>query len=258
MSAQVSVRLFGTGTMTIDDREVPWPARSDVRKLLIYLLLCWPTDVNRNSIVADLWPDLKTSAAKSRLRRAIHRLNVEFGHYLPDERLLKSSRTSVTLNQQLDLSVDHADFIASVTTVDHMARSIATHQVSALVHAVEVARETLLRDYSQEWMATKRAEAMQLRQRALAALTNHFESRLDYGSAAHYALDLARTSPLSEMAYRRVVNHLIGQGAMHEAQSVLRELLERSEKEIGSEPSASVLENHVAGLASRMLRFDRV
>lgn len=101
----LSVKLFGTPSVSIDDRPVSLPYKK-AEGLLYYLLL--KRKVSRSEVIGLLWADVDSPTALKNLRHAIYSIRKE----LDCDLFAGGQRSMLELNPEIKIRCDAADFLA--------------------------------------------------------------------------------------------------------------------------------------------------
>src|SRR5262245_39402384 len=97
--AQLDIQVLGYPAVCFDGRPVALPLRKAMA-LLVYLAEAGPL-VGREALAALLWPEVDESAARSRLRRTLHKL-----HLAVCANAIRADRAALRLAPELQVSVD--------------------------------------------------------------------------------------------------------------------------------------------------------
>jgi DNA-binding SARP family transcriptional activator/pimeloyl-ACP methyl ester carboxylesterase len=223
--ALFSVRTFGFPEIRFDDR----PRRLALRKglaLLIYLAEA-KGPVGRDMVATMLWPESSEEVVRARLRRLLHRLQVELG-----DDVLATDRSTIQWSSAVDLQVDSQLF--------EQACDRGEFERACRLYLGDFLAGFSPGDCPQfdEWVFFRK-EA--LRGRAIQALERAVHEKNaagDYAAAAAHAGRLVALDPLSEVYSRHLIRNLLLAGDRATAERHLEALTQRLRDELDVAPEA--------------------
>jgi DNA-binding SARP family transcriptional activator len=216
--------------------------------LLAYLVLHRAAPQSRLAVASALWPDSPERRAQSSLRNLLHQLRQS----LPgaDSFLVATSQTIQWRNDgPFVLDVDQFE-----QALNEAERTVDPAGVrAALERAVALYTGDLLPGCYDEWMTPRRQQLRQTYTSALERLVQLLAQTLDYPTAIQVAWRLQQVDPLSEDAYRHLMELYTLAGNRAEALRCYALCVEVLDEELGVEPDASTQELYArirhAGLA---------
>ena len=225
LPGSISLSLTGCFELRVGGSRVPVP--HSVERLIAYLGLC-PTPVSRGRLAGVLWPETTQQRASNNLRTSLWRLHITQAHVVTASENRLSIAPDVAVDVRDLLSLSGRLIAAADPECRHSARVLASH--------VEV-----LPDWDDVWVVAERERFRLLR---LEALEGAATAMLDQGwssDALSMALDLVRSEPLRESAWRVVVRAHIAQGNLAEALRAYHRYRWMLEEELGVSPSPLML-----------------
>jgi DNA-binding SARP family transcriptional activator/pimeloyl-ACP methyl ester carboxylesterase len=223
---RVEFRLFGFPSARLEWRTVQLSLRKALA-LLAYLADSG-SPVGRDYMATLLWPEADLEAARSMLRRTLHKIHVTF-----DADLIGADRTSLSLSSSLTSHVDTHAFEAACTR-------------GRFDEAVQFYGGDFLEGLSiggcpafEEW-AFFRREA--LRSRLVQTLERLIEAKIearDHTAAIAYAARLVSLDPLSERAHRQLIGAHLAAGDRKAAERQLAACTRLLRMELGVSPSGT-------------------
>ncbi len=221
--ARLEVQLFGFPSLRLDGRGVDLTLRKGLG--LIAYLADARTPVGRDHMAGLLWPEADADAARSRLRRTLHKIRVIFA-----DDVIEADRTSLALAPSLGINVDVHAFEAACAAGE-------LNQALQL-YAGDFLQGLSLDDCTafEEW-AFFRREA--LRSRLVQALERLIERELAAGdarAAIAAATRLVGLDPLSESAQRHLINAYLRAGDRAAAERQYETCVRLLEAELGVAP----------------------
>lgn len=225
LSGDVALCLTGCFELRVGGSRVPVP--HSVERLLAYLGLC-PTPVSRGRLAGILWPDTTQQRASNNLRTSLWRLHITQADVVTASENRLSIAPDVAVDVRELLSLSGRLIAAADPECWNSARLLSSH--------VEV-----LPDWDDVWVIAERERFRLMR---LGALEGTATAMLDHGwssDALSLALDLVRSEPLRESAWRVVVRAHIAQGNLAEALHAYQSYRWILEEEVGVSPSHLML-----------------
>ncbi|HVK04573.1 MAG TPA: BTAD domain-containing putative transcriptional regulator, partial [Armatimonadaceae bacterium] len=193
----------------------------------------------RDEIIALLWPDAESGAARDRLSQALVWLRprleppgVERGHvHLADRRGVALATGRVTSDvAALDAALAEARRGGS-----------GAHARDALLRAVGLYRGDLLPAHYDDWVLAERRRLRDACLEALRLLTALYEADGDYERAAGFARRATAVDALDEGAHADLIRLLGASGQAAAALRQFRALTDLLARELGAAPSAATL-----------------
>jgi DNA-binding SARP family transcriptional activator len=199
------------------------------RALLAYLAVT-PGDVHpRERLAGLLWSERGDRQARDSLKQALMRLRrcLEAG----DGGALRADRQSVAL-ERAAVSVDVLAFERFIRdgTIESLAQAIAIYR-GDLLEGIAIHDQAF-----ENWLLVERQRLRQLLERALADLMAQALAANDPEQAADAARRLLLLDPLSEAAYRTLMQVHADQGQTAQALKLYETLRERLRRELGVLP----------------------
>lgn len=217
----IALSLTGCFELRVGGTRVPVP--HSVERLLAYLGLSG-TPVPRGRLAGILWPDTTQQRASNNLRTSLWRLHITQAHVVnaAGDRLSIHPDVAVDVRDLLSLS---GQLISAVgPDCRASARLLASH--------VEV-----LPDWDDVWVVAERERFRLLRLEALEGTASAMLEHGWAGDALVLGLDLVRSEPLRESAWRVVVRAHIAQGNLAEALRAFHSYRWMLKEEVGVSPS---------------------
>ncbi len=196
------VRLLGHFQLIYDDTPVTTIKGARLQALVAYLLLNRDRALLRQRVAATLWPESETRQARSNLRNKLDAMRKKFPafeDFLHDDERLQWRADMV-------FTLDVAEFEQALQRVEQAKRHhdpVAT--LAALKEAVALYTDDLLVKLHDDWVLAARQRLRNQFFSALEALITLLKGQHDYNVAVHYAHRLIRDNPLSEAAYRQLI-----------------------------------------------------
>ncbi|WP_159881543.1 AAA family ATPase [Paenibacillus puerhi] len=185
-------QLLGSLKITLDGEEQSEIPGKRAALLLAYLILAFDAPPSRRQVAFHFWPDSTEKQALSNLRKLLHDLRQSVPRI---DRYLKITHASISLNRELP-------FYSDVHEFEQAAQGTTVHE---LRRAEGLYRGELLSGFSDEWLAVKRDELVQLYLNALNKLVSILERQREYAAALFFAQKLLVQDLLREETYRTVM-----------------------------------------------------
>jgi DNA-binding SARP family transcriptional activator len=219
--ARVALTLTGGFELCVGGSHVPVP--HSVERLLAYLGLS-ATSVPRARLAGILWSETSQQRASNNLRTALWRLHVT------DAPVVTSSQDLLALAP--DVAVDVRDLLAL------SGRLIMSAGEECLGPARLLAsHEEVLPDWEDVWVVAERERFRLLRLEALEGAANAMLEQGRPSDALATALDVVRSEPLRENAWRVVVRVHLAQGNLADALRAYHGYRSMLQEELGVRPS---------------------
>jgi TolB-like protein len=238
--ADLNLTLFGGFEARLASGTVVDLPGQKERALLAYLAMS-PGDAHpRERLAGLLWSERGDRQARDSLKQALMRLRRFLDAAEGDT--LRADRQSVALEP-------------AAVNVDVLAfeRFIRDGTVNALAQAIAIYRGDLLEGIAihdqafENWLLVERQRLRQLLERALADLMAQALASGDPETAADAARRLLLLDPLSEAAYRTLMQVHVDQGQTAQALKLYEALRERLRRELGvlPEPATAALHERI-------------
>ena len=225
---RVELRLMGFPQIRLDDRPVPFGLRKGFA-LLAYLAT-EGRPLQRDQIAGLLWPEMDDEAARARLRRTLHKLQLA----ADGAKLTETSRTTIAIAAGHDLHVDAAEF--------EKASDAGEFELALDHYGGDFLSGLNLDDCPEfeEW-AFYRREA--LRSRLIQVLEKLIERTIQegkYREASQIAHRLVSLDPLNEGAHRHLIRSYMLAGDTAAAQRQYKSYAQLVENELGISPDPAI------------------
>ncbi len=217
--ARLTLTLFGSFQVTIDDRSVTEFATDRARALLAYLAVERDRPHRREALAALLWPDQPEERARQSFRQALSHLRQALCDSKASCPFLLVERNEVQLNPDADVYLDVADFTKLADTCDshrHRSRKLCLpclHRSEAMLalYRGEFLAGSLLADSQlfEEWALLKREWLHARAVECMAQLADFYEHRGDVVKASRYVQQQVQLEPWREEAHRQLMRLLI-------------------------------------------------
>ena len=204
----LQIRLFGHFQLIYDETPLTTIKGARLQALLAYLLLHRDRAHPRRRLASLFWPARTEGQAPSNLRNKLTALRKKFPasrDFLYDDEEILQWRTDAAF------SLDVAEFELALQQAEQAKhRQEQAGMIAALEQAVKLYTGDLLPHLHDDWVLAARHR---LRNQFLAALSELIvlrQTQADYTTAIHYAQRLLQENPLSEAAYRQLMElHLL-------------------------------------------------
>lgn len=225
---RLEIRLLSFPEFRLDGREVKIALRKAVA-LLAYLAEA-SGPVARETVAALLWPEADEETARARLRRTLHKIQVEF-----DAKIVVAKGTALSFDPTLSVMLDTTAFEAACGK-------------GSLEEAVNIYEDEYLAGFSLpgcpelEERNFFRREA--LRSCLVQALERLVEARItgrDPRAAVIHATRLVGLDPLSESAHRQLIGAYMAAGDAAAAERQVEYCAKLLKRELGVAPDPATL-----------------
>jgi TolB-like protein/Tfp pilus assembly protein PilF len=235
--AKLKLRLLGGFEMQRATGEVVDISGQKDRALLAFLAIASADVHPRERLAGMLWSEHGDRQARDSLKQTLVRLRrcLEAA----DHGALRADRQSIGLDRDL-ISVDALAFERLVRddTVDSLAQAASLYR-GDLLEGIAI-RDPAFED----WLLVERQRLRQLLERALASLMSQALAAGDADTAAEAARRSILLDPLSEAAYRTLMQVHAEQGQTAQALKLYESLSERLYRELGVQPEPSTAALH--------------
>ncbi len=229
------VRLLGDFSLVYDHAPVTGINAARLQSLLAFLLLHRHTPQSREHLAFLFWPDSVETQALNNLRKALHHLRRQ----LPDADLcIQADAKTVQWMPNAPFTLDISAFEQEL---DSARRSREHGDSSALrahlTSAASVYLGDLLPGCYDDWIVPKREQLRDQFLTALSQLTSLLEDQEEYAAAIQFANQCLRHDPLSEPAYRHLMQLHMSNGDTGSALRVYHTCVTMLQRELGVPPS---------------------
>jgi predicted ATPase/DNA-binding SARP family transcriptional activator len=224
-SSRLEIRLLGPFDARLGSQPLP-PLRTRKGQYLLALLaLRSPREVQREWLVANLWPDSYQENGYYNLRRELSNLRTVLG--AARDLVSSPSPHSLRLETGNDVLVDAHRFDALLQQGDP----------ASLQQAVDLYNGPLLEGWAEEWVDVERTARHQLCLRALDTLAAAAAGRHEWSEAVRWLKRLTALEPLQDESQRRLIEALARKGDAAAAVMAYRDYRERLHREMNAVPS---------------------
>ncbi|HTO84389.1 MAG TPA: BTAD domain-containing putative transcriptional regulator [Methylomirabilota bacterium] len=220
--------LGGFGLRLADGASADLPAQKD-RALLAILAMATGDAQSRERIAGLLWSEHGDRQARDSLKQALVRLRRCLGG--TESVVLRTDRQSIALDKSLiDVDVLAFERLVRQATLPSLAQAAALYR-GDLLEGIAI-RDPAFED----WLLVERQRLRQLFERALAGLMSQALAAGDRERAAEAARRLLQTDPLSEAAYRTLMQVHADEGQTAQAIKLYKAFRDRLYSEMGVQP----------------------
>jgi len=201
----IELRMLGTLSLTSADGRDVQALLGQPRRLalLAYLAAATPQGFHRrDSLLALFWPELDQEHARAALRQALHVVRDALG------------AGAVASRGDEEIGLDFDQVLCDVAAFE---RAVDEEQFR---EALDLYRGNLLEGFFisdapefERWLETERARLQETASRAARALAEHYETRSNLTTAAHWARRAIELAPSDEATVRRLISLLDRHGA---------------------------------------------
>lgn len=225
---RVELRLMGFPQIRLNDRPVTFGLRKGLA-LLAYLVI-EGRPLERDEIAGLLWPETDDSAARARLRRTLHELQLA----ADGAQLIEFSRATIAMAAGRDLHIDATEF--------ERACDAGEFELALDHYGGDFLSGLSLDDCPEfeEW-AFYRREA--LRSRLMQALEKLIERKMqegEYREASSIAHRLVSLDPFNEAGHGHLIRSYMLAGDTAAAQRHYESCVQLLEKELGISPGPAI------------------
>jgi len=226
----IELRLLGRLSLTSADGRDVRALLGQPRRLalLAYLAAATPPGFHRrDSLLALFWPELDQEHARAALRQALHVVRDALG----------ADAVASRGDDEIGLDIDQVS-----CDVAAFGRAIDREQFR---EALDLYRGDLLEGFFisdapefERWLETERTRLREAAARAARALVEHYETRSNLTTAAHWARRAIELAPSDEAAVRRLISLLDRHGDRASALEAYEGFARRVAEEYDAEPAA--------------------
>src|SRR5438094_5861594 len=233
--AALKLKLLGGFELRLTGGEVAnLPGQKD-RALLAFLAIGPAASYSRERLAGLLWSERSDRQARDSLKHALMQLRRNLN--LAGRSVLHTDRQSIALDRAA-ISIDVLEFESLVR--DNTRRSLA--ETTALYRG-DLLDGIVVRDRAfEDWLLVERQRLRQLFERVLANLMSKALTAGDPDGAAQAARRLLELDPLSEAAYRTLMQVHCEQAQSAQAVKLYGGLRARLQRELGVLPEPSTAE----------------
>ncbi|NDJ78240.1 MAG: AAA family ATPase [Chloroflexi bacterium] len=219
--------LFGPPALSINDQGISLPRQPAT--LCAFLILNRQRRITREEIQAVFWPDVEPARVQERLRRTLYLLRKALH---PHTHLIISEGNELAIAPDADLWVDYDLFEAALMDAyrDDPPRS------AALVDAVALYTDDLLKDVYADWALLEREHASQRFLTAVRHLLAAFQRIGQWENVVDYAHLLLEHDPLQEVAHQALMMAFAAQGNRSAAMRQYEQCVQWLDEELAAEP----------------------
>ncbi|MCB0185126.1 MAG: AAA family ATPase, partial [Caldilineaceae bacterium] len=197
-------------------------------------LVLHPHAVPRRQISAALWPDVKESTGRNRLRNLLHQLRQLLPHV---DAFLDTQPTTIGWREDAPCAIDVAHFIGALALAERHADPQQREQ--ALTQAVDLYQGNLFPDCYDDWIAPLRTKFYNELLGAYEQLMALAEGRQDWSAAQRHAERSLAYDPLRESTYCRLMTFYAQQGDSAAVMETYRRCRAILARELDAAPSES-------------------
>src|SRR5215471_18299518 len=228
--------LGGFGLRSADGGIVDLPGQKD-RALLAVLAVASGDVQSRERLAGLLWSEHGDRQARDSLKQALVRLRRCLGG--GEGVVLRTDRQSIALDKAL-IDVDVLAFERRVREA-----TLASLTQAAALYRGDLLEGIAIRDPAfEDWLLVERQRLRQLFERALAGLMSQALAAGDRDRAAEAARRLLQIDPVSEAAYRTLMQVHADEAQAAQALKLYEALRERLYRELGVAPEPATVALH--------------
>ncbi len=211
MSESISISLTGPFAIRIGDTRERLHLTGNTLRLLILLAGNYNTELRRESLIADTWPEIEMPSANSSLNTALWRIRKCLSRFEGVQLLSFDNIVQLKVLPPAGVDVDLLERAVSDIPDSSAAETILPEQRIALEDSAALCRGEFLEGCDEYWVLAKREHyaALQIRAWTIlmrdAAVQNRIEAALEYGRSI-LELDPFREGSLRELMLLYVRN----------------------------------------------------
>ena len=236
------MQLCGELRVELEGRRVDAEASGrQGRLLLAYMVDSRERPAGRDELVDLLWPERRPPDPDAALRTQLSKLRRALGADALE------GKATLQLRLPNETAVDLEQAAASLESAERALASSSWREArSAAAAAAEIAGRGFCVGLDGPWVDGRREEVAELRLRALECLAEASlgSDDADPRAAIDAAREIVATSPLRETGQRLLMIALAKRGSVPEALQVYEELRSLLREELGTTPSAALVELH--------------
>lgn len=228
---QLHIRLLGEFSLVYGDQPVTEINSARLQSLFAYLLLHSDAPQPRHHLAFLFWPDSTESQALNNLRKALHFLRQK----IPDAgRYLITDAKSVQWRMNAPFTLDVQAFESALKPAHDPAQAVDKAQLREhLTQGIALYAGDLLPQCYDDWLIEARERLRDQFMNTLTDLIALHQECGDYGSAIRLAQQRLRLDPLSESAYRQLMQLHIRNGDSSSALRVYHACTSMLQSEFG-------------------------
>ncbi|MFH1156246.1 MAG: BTAD domain-containing putative transcriptional regulator [Pseudomonadota bacterium] len=208
------------------------------------------SDIPKDILIEDLWPETSEASGEKKFRVTLHRLrktleplaNKEFGYaYIK----LESGYVSVDTDLvSIDCYDFHTLYVQGLQSQSrgHAEKAKDMFEKAALMYKGDFLSEEPYVD----WAVQKRDELVRIHRDLLDRMASLHEQSGNFAAASRYLLDLVQADPCLESAYRKLMHLYCTMGMKNSALRIFEECRTVIKKELGCEPDTDTVELYEA------------
>jgi two-component SAPR family response regulator len=224
--------LLGRASVRLDERALSMADWGYAKPRELFFLLATSAGQTKAAVGVALWPEL----TDERLRNAFHTALRDLRRALGDPGWIVFNDGQYRLDRSREHWSDLEEFEKSLAAARRAAS--ATETLSHLQWAIGHYAGELLPDVRSEWVQERRAALAHTFEGALAAAGRLLGNAGRWPEAVEVHRRAVTADPLSEPAGRALMQSLVRAGDPAEAVRVYRQLADRLQQELDTEPAA--------------------
>jgi DNA-binding SARP family transcriptional activator len=230
------VRLLGDFSLAHSDRQVTGVNAARLQSLLAYLILHRHAPQSREQLAFLFWPDSREAQALNNLRKALHHLR----QHLPDaDAFIHADAKTLQWFPDAPFTLDVQEFEQALDAAQRCAERRDAPAVRAhLTRAIGIYLGDLLPGCYDDWVAPQREHLRDRYVTALGQLTALLEEQGDIPAAIQFANQRLRSDPLSELAYRHLMQLHMSNGDTASALRAYHACVTALQRELNIAPGA--------------------
>ena len=253
--ARLTVRLFGSFQVHLNEAAITKFKSNKVRALLAYLMVESHEVHSREKLAALFWPEMSAKRANSNLSQALYSLRQKIQDHLANPPFLIRSREAVQFNRESDYWLDIERFNQNLIRekvqepsndedFDNLQRAIDLYQGDFL--EVLSFESSLVFD---EWILVKRQRFQRQVLDGLHQLAAYYGAQNELPKALPLAWRQVEVDPLDERAIRQLMQLLAANHQRSQALTQFERLqvMLADELKVAPEPETIVLRDHIRG-----------
>jgi DNA-binding SARP family transcriptional activator len=220
-----------------------WPSRKG-KNLLAFLLYHHDRPCFRDTLIETFWPDVSFESAKNSLHVALHGIRKQLCPSFTDEKLLLCENERYFFHPDIELRLDHEDFLKAYQTGRRVEQQSSLPQaVASYERATSLYRGDLLEgDVQEEWSCSERAMLRERYLVALERLSHHYAVTGQFATAVALCDAILQRDNCREDVHRRLMRCYYQSGKRCEAIKQFQRCAESLLKELDVAPSKATLE----------------
>lgn len=248
----IYLELLGKFRASVDAREIIGFPTEKVRSLLCYLALESEHAHQRETLAGIFWPEQESAAARSNVRKSLHRLRSlldESDPGLSAEHFIVTRDSVQIIPSAVWIDANEVTRqIAAVFSHAHRQLHACPSCLAALAAAVERYQGQLLPDAAvsdapafEEWLLLRRERLDHQVVAALQDLVAAHAARNDHERAILFGRRLVELDPYNEKGYRLLMHALVQHGQTNEALTIYARLENLLRTDLGVRPESKTV-----------------